>query len=71
MRASLNPLTIASRVRSMPSSARSSGAMAFAKRHKKPIMMGAGAIGVGRASIGGRRSGLDKTSGRPTGMYNH
>ena len=55
----------------MPASARSSGATAFAKRHKKPMMMGAGAIGVGRATIGGRRSGLDKTPGRPTGMYNY
>jgi hypothetical protein len=71
MVASLNPRAIASRVMSMPVSGRSSGAMAFAKRHKKPIMMGAGAIGVGRATIGGRRSGLDKTPGRPTGMYNY
>jgi hypothetical protein len=45
--------------------------MAFAKKHKKKMMMGAGAIGVGRATIGGRRSGLDKTPGRPTGMYNY
>jgi hypothetical protein len=71
MVASLNPRAIASRVMSMPVSGRSSGAMAFAKKHKKPMMMGAGAIGVGRATIGGRRSGLDKTPGRPTGMYNY
>ena len=55
----------------MPSSARSSGAKAFAKTHRKKMMMGAGAVAMGRATIGGRRSGLDKTVGRPTGMYNH
>jgi hypothetical protein len=71
MRASLNPRAVASRVMSMPASARSSGAMAFAKTHKKKMMMGAGAVAMGRATIGGRRSGLDKTPGRPTGMYNY
>jgi hypothetical protein len=71
MVAGLNPRAIASRVMSMPVSGRSSGAMAFTKKHKKKMMMGAGAIGVGRATIGGRRSGLDKTPGRPTGMYNY
>ena len=67
----MKPSAIASRIASMPSSARSSGAMAFAKTHKKKMMMGAGAVAMGRATIGGRRSGLDKTPGRPTGMYNY
>lgn len=54
-------------------SARSSGAkgLAFAKSHKKAIGIGGlGAGGVVAASRT-RRSGLDKTSGRPTGMYNY
>ena len=57
----------------MPASARSSGAkgLAFAKSHKKAIGIGGlGAGGVVAASRT-RRSGLDKTSGRPTGMYNY
>jgi hypothetical protein len=67
----MKPSAIASRIASMPSSARSSGARAFVKTHRKKMMMGAGAVAMGRATIGGRRSGLDKTVGRPTGMYNH
>ena len=55
----------------MPASYRSLGARGFAKAHSKKIGMGAGAVAMGRATIGGRRSGLDKTPGRPTGMYNY
>jgi hypothetical protein len=62
---------IAKRVSSMPASYRSLGARGFAKAHSKKIGMGAAGIAAGRSVIGGRRSGLDKTRGRPTGMYNY
>lgn len=62
---------IAKRISSMPASYRSLGARGFAKAHSKKIGMGAGAVAIGRSTIGGRRSGLDKTPGRPTGMYNY
>ncbi len=55
----------------MPASYRSLGARGFAKAHSKKIGMGAAGIAAGRSVIGGRRSGLDKTNGRPTGMYNY
>jgi hypothetical protein len=41
------------------------------KKGAKPAMKGFAALGVARGVIGSRRSGLDKTMGRPTGMYNH
>jgi len=62
---------IAKRVSSMPASYRSLGARGLTKAHSKKIGMGAAGIAAGRSVIGGRRSGLDKTRGRPTGMYNY
>ncbi len=38
---------------------------------KKPAMMGGAAFLGGSALLKRRRSGLDKTTGRPTGMYNY
>ena len=56
-------------------SARSSGAMTrgmgFVKSHKKGIGVTAGLGATGVAVGRTRRSGLDKTRGRPTGMYNY
>lgn len=38
---------------------------------KKPLMFGGGILGAG-SMIGNRRqSGVDRTSGRPTGMYKY
>jgi hypothetical protein len=55
------------------SSGRSSGAkgMAFAKRHKVGVSVVGGGLVGGTALGRTRRSGLDKTRGRPTGMYNY
>jgi hypothetical protein len=47
------------------------GARGLMKRSAKPAMKGFAALGVARGVVGSRRSGLDKTIGRPTGMYNH
>jgi len=47
------------------------GTRGLAKKYAKPAMKGAAALGVARAVMGSRKSGLDKTVGRPTGMYNH
>ena len=55
------------------SSGRSSGSkgLAFAKRHKVGVSVVGGGL-VGGTELGRtRRSGLDKTRGRPTGMYNY
>ena len=42
-----------------------------AKMGKKPAIVGGGAFLGGSMLMRRRRSGLDKTSGRPTGMYNY
>jgi hypothetical protein len=52
------------------SSMRTSG-MSFAARNKGKIGLGAGAGVAGIAASRTRRSGLNKTSGRPTGMYKY
>ena len=49
---------------------RTSG-MSFAARNKGKIGLGAGAGVAGMAASRTRRSGLNKTSGRPTGMYKY
>lgn len=47
------------------------GARGLIKKGAKPAMMGYAGIGAARGVLGRRRSGLDKTVGRPTGMYNY
>ena len=43
----------------------------FGAKHRGKIGMGLGAAGIGIAAGRTRRSGLNKTSGRPTGMYKY
>jgi len=50
----------------IPGSAREAGRMA-----KKPAIFGAAAFMGGSMLMRRRNSGLDKTSGRPTGMYKY
>jgi len=38
---------------------------------KKPLMFGGGILGAGNIIGSRRQSGVDRTVGRPTGMYNH
>lgn len=45
--------------------------MAFAKKHKVGIGVGTGAAMGGVAISRTRKSGLNKTPGRPTGMYKY
>ena len=47
------------------------GARGLIRKGAPKAMKGLAALGVARGVIGSRRSGLDKTVGRPTGMYNH
>jgi hypothetical protein len=69
--------TVSQNVSRMKSSARSSGAGAmasartFAGKHKMGIGIGAGAAIGGSAIMKTRKSGLNKTPGRPTGMYKY
>lgn len=43
-----------------------------ARKHGGKIAVGGAAVGFGSYLVGGRRGrGVDKTSGRPTGMYNY
>lgn len=42
-----------------------------ARMAKKPAMIGGAAFLGGSMLMRRRRSGLDKTPGRPTGMYNY
>ena len=55
------------------SSGRSSGSkgLAFAKRHKVGVSVVGGGLVGGTALGRTRRYGLDKTRGKPTGMYNY
>jgi len=50
---------------------RTGGIGAAASVAKKPAMIGAGLFSGAGMVANRRRSGLDKTVGRPTGMYNH
>lgn len=47
------------------------GAKSAAGMAKKPAIVGGTAFLGGSMLMRRRRSGLDKTSGRPTGMYNY
>lgn len=49
----------------------SGGMMGLAKSAKKPAMVGTGLFAGAGVVSNRRRSGLDKTVGRPTGMYNY
>lgn len=50
---------------------RSSGVRGAIGAGKKPLMVGGGLLAAGTVVGRRRQSGLDRTSGRPTGMYNY
>lgn len=50
---------------------RTSGARGVAGMAKKPAMIGGGLFAGSGVVVKRRRSGLDRTTGRPTGMYNY
>ena len=58
-------------LRSRVTTAIPGGARDAAKMAKKPAMVGGAAFLGGSMLMRRRRSGLDKTPGRPTGMYNY
>jgi len=58
----LNPIT---------SGYRRSGIRGAIGGAKKPLMFGGGILGAGNIIGSRRQSGLDRTVGRPTGMYNY
>jgi hypothetical protein len=58
-------------LRSRVTTAIPGGAKDIARYGKKPVMIGGSAFLGGSMLMRRRRSGLDKTSGRPTGMYEY
>jgi len=50
---------------------RSSGVRGAIGGAKKPLMFGGGILGAGSVIGNRRQSGVDRTVGRPTGMYEH
>jgi hypothetical protein len=50
---------------------RTSGVRGVAGMAKKPAMIGGGLFAGSGVIANRRRSGLDRTTGRPTGMYNY
>lgn len=49
----------------------SSGVRGAIRGAKKPLMFGGGVMGAGTFIGSRRQGGLDRTSGRPTGMYKY